>query len=79
MHFGLADRIRYYWPHPKAEAAVQDLMDTLAANPPADPLLWQFFSAEAVANARQSNLPLTRALIAAEVQAALAPYLFEAS
>ena len=54
-------------------------MDTLAANPPADPLLWQFFSAEAVANARQSNLPLTRALIAAEVQAALAPYLFEAS
>ena len=79
LHFGLADRIRYYWPHPKAEAAVQDLMDSLAANPPADPLLWQFFSAETVANARQSNLPLTRALIAAEVQAALAPYLFEAS
>lgn len=75
-HFGLADRIRYYWPDPKAQAAVQRLFAELADKRLPDPLLAAHFSASELASARESRHPLPRALTLARVQTALSPYFF---
>lgn len=75
-HFGLADRIRYYWPDPKAQAAVQRLFAELADKRLPDPLLAAYFSASELASARESRHPLPRALALARVQTALSPYFF---
>src|SRR5690606_26428330 len=77
-HFGYADRIRYYWPDPAAQAAVKALMDALAALAPAPaPLVAQYFAPSVVARARalaDAAGSWARALVWAEVQQALAPY-----
>ena len=72
-HFGLADRIRYYWPRPEAQAALAALRDRLAGRRLPAPLLWQAFPPEVLD--RAEGLPGDRitALAAARVQAALAP------
>jgi D-tagatose-bisphosphate aldolase class II non-catalytic subunit len=75
-HFGLADRIRYYWPDPKAAAAVRRLMANLADMILPDPLLLAHFRADEIAIARESRHPLPRALALARVQTALRPYFF---
>lgn len=75
-HFGLADRIRYYWPEPKAQTAVQHLLTDLADKRLPDPLLAAHFSAGEIAIARKSRHPLPRALALARVQTALRPYFF---
>lgn len=75
-HFGYADRIRYYWPDPKAQAAVQRLMADLADKRLPDPLLLAHFRADEIATARESRHPLPRALALARVQTALRPYFF---
>lgn len=75
-HFGLADRIRYYWPDPKAKKAVQRLMADLADKRLPDPVLAAHFSASELASARESRHPLPRALALARVQTALRPYFF---
>ena len=75
-HFGLADRIRYYWPDPKAQEAVHRLMTDLADKRLPDPLLAAHFRAEEIATARASHYPLPRALALARVQTALRPYFF---
>lgn len=75
-HFGLADRIRYYWPDPKANEAVQRLMADLADKRLPDPVLAAHFSASELASARESRHPLPRALALARVQTALRPYFF---
>lgn len=75
-HFGLADRIRYYWPDPRAQAAVQRLLSDLADKRLPDPLLGAHFSADEIAIARASPYPLPRALALARVQTALRPYFF---
>ena len=77
LHFGYADRIRYYWPHPKAQAALDELFAHIDANPPAEPLLHQVFDPAIVAQARAAELPLARALIFAEIQRALRPYFLD--
>ena len=41
-HYSYSDRIRYYWPHPQAEASVQSLFDALADISIPAPLLQQF-------------------------------------
>lgn len=41
-HFSLSDRIRYYWPHPKAQAAVEELITRLEGRNIPAPLLQQF-------------------------------------
>ena len=43
-HFSLSDRIRYYWPHPDASAAVDRVMMRLADREIPPPLLHQYFS-----------------------------------
>ena len=75
-HFGLADRIRYYWPRPEAQAALAALRDRLAGRRLPVPLLWQAFPPEVLD--RAEGLPGDRitALAAARVQAALAPCFF---
>lgn len=75
-HFGLADRIRYSWPDPKAQAAVQRLMTDLADKRLPDPLLAAHFRASEIASARESRHSLPRALALARVQSALRPYFF---
>lgn len=75
-HFGLADRIRYYWPDPKAQAAVQRLFKDLEDKRLPDPLLLAHFRDTEIATARASHYPLPRALALARVQTALRPYFF---
>lgn len=41
-HFSLSDRIRYYWPDPKAQEAVEELHDRLSDKTIPDPVLRQF-------------------------------------
>jgi D-tagatose-bisphosphate aldolase class II non-catalytic subunit len=75
-HFGLADRIRYYWPDPKAQSAVQTLMTNLTGKRLPDPLLLAHFTADEIATARKSRHSLPRALALVRVQTALRPYFF---
>ncbi|SFS16780.1 class II D-tagatose-bisphosphate aldolase non-catalytic subunit [Yoonia litorea] len=75
-HFGLADRIRYYWPQKAAQAAVQDLIADFSGTLP-DHALAEVFSPDVLARAEKLNGPQTQRLIDAEIQSALAPYFFE--
>lgn len=73
-HFGLADRIRYYWPTAAATGAVAALLHDLAARDVPDPLLHQGFAPALVAGARRMGGDVPQALIRCEIQAALRPY-----
>lgn len=75
-HFGLADRIRYYWPDARAQAAVDRLLTDLQDKRLPDPLLLAHFREGEIAIARSSPYPLPRALALARVQTALRPYFF---
>lgn len=75
-HFGLADRIRYYWPDPRAQRAVDRLLTDLAEKHLPDPLLLAHFRPDEIAFARESRHSLPRALALARVQSALRPYFF---
>lgn len=76
-HFGLADRIRYYWPHPRARAAVARLMADLDGRQLPGPAIHAHFSEAEIASARQSPHGLPQALAIARVQSALRPYFFK--
>ena len=57
-HYSYSDRIRYYWPHPKAEAAVRQLSDAIARVEIPAPLLRQFLpqlDSDARANGRTAD------------------------
>jgi tagatose-1,6-bisphosphate aldolase non-catalytic subunit AgaZ/GatZ len=41
-HFSFSDRIRYYWPHPEARAAVDRLFAKLGDGPIPEPLISQY-------------------------------------
>ena len=41
-HFSFSDRIRYYWPHPEAQAAVDRLFAKLGNKPIPEPLISQY-------------------------------------
>ena len=76
-HAGYADRIRYYWPHPEARAALAALEAAVGDLP--EPLLLQGFPSEVLDLAEGlscEGLLRPAALRQAKVQAALAPYLF---
>ena len=75
LHFGYADRIRYYWALPEAQAAVATLLAALPAKRPALPVLEQVFSPAVIARAEGlAKAGWARALIHAQVQEALLPY-----
>ncbi len=77
-HFGYADRIRYYWPEPEAQEALSDLFGALTLSAPA-PLIQQYFASDITERAKaleQAAGGWARALVWAQIQAALVPYLF---
>jgi D-tagatose-1,6-bisphosphate aldolase subunit GatZ/KbaZ len=75
-HFGLADRIRYYWPHPHAQAAVQNLMGSFDT-PISEADLNQVFDASVLERADGLKGSQIQRLIDAQIECALAPYFFE--
>jgi D-tagatose-bisphosphate aldolase class II non-catalytic subunit len=75
-HFGLADRIRYYWPQTRARAAVARLFADLDGRQLPEPALRAHFHEDEIASARQSPHSLPQALAIARVQSALRPYFF---
>jgi D-tagatose-1,6-bisphosphate aldolase subunit GatZ/KbaZ len=80
-HFSYADRVRYYWGQPAASRAVDQLMQLLAPMPkPLTPLMEQHFACE-ILEAGQAlqaqGFAWAQALVLAQVQAALRPYLVE--
>ena len=76
-HFGLADRIRYYWPQRAAQTVVADLLADLALRELPEPLLAQVFAPSVLIRARGLEGPQTHRLIDAQIQEALAPYFFD--
>jgi D-tagatose-1,6-bisphosphate aldolase subunit GatZ/KbaZ len=76
-HFGLADRIRYYWPRPQAQTAVAAVLADLAKHALPEPMLWQAFSPEVIARAQHLGGPLPEALVLAQIQIALIPYFLD--
>lgn len=75
-HFGLADRIRYYWPAPDALAAVQKLR-TGFTQPIPDASLHKAFDDKVLARAESLTGDQVQRLIDAQIQLALDPYFFE--
>jgi D-tagatose-1,6-bisphosphate aldolase subunit GatZ/KbaZ len=73
-HFGLADRIRYYWPRPAAQTAVTSLLARLDGHNLPLPLLWQAFPPEVLDRTEALGGPRPLPLIHATIEAALAPY-----
>lgn len=71
-HYALADRIRYYWPDPRAQQAVAALFADLDQRsfPTTD------FTAAEIASAPHLAQSLARGLALARVQTALRPYFF---
>jgi len=76
-HFGLADRIRYYWPRPEAQAAVAAVLADLAGRDLPEPLLAQVFSAPVIRRAAELGGDPAPALIEVAVQLALDPYFLD--
>lgn len=77
-HHGYADRVRYYWTLPEAVAAVSALEADFDALKPAEPALLQYFPRSVMDRAeslRGAGISPSKALILAEIQVALAPYL----
>jgi D-tagatose-1,6-bisphosphate aldolase subunit GatZ/KbaZ len=75
-HFGLADRIRYYWPRPEAQAAVSRLLADLEGRRLPEALLAQVLPGPVLARAETLTGPRPLALARAAVQLALDPYFF---
>ncbi|MDI9350304.1 MAG: class II D-tagatose-bisphosphate aldolase, non-catalytic subunit [Candidatus Symbiobacter sp.] len=77
LHYSYADRIRYYWPHPRAQQAVANLFAALPTKPPRDVELLPYFSADILARAdglRAAGKPWHRALVFAQIGQVLSSY-----
>ncbi len=73
-HFSYSDRIRYYWPHAEARAAVAGLMERLGDGPIPETLVSQYLPRLAEAVRDGSVQPVPRDLVIAAIRTALAPY-----
>lgn len=75
LAFSLSDRIRYYWPEPRIEAAYQQMLANLSRNPPPLTLLSQYLPRQyaAIRAGRLGRDPSD--WLRAGVQHALQPYL----
>lgn len=79
LHFGYADRIRYCWPEEAAQQALAELIAALDRPVPA-PMIRQYFAQPVIRRAdalADKAGGWARALVWAEIQEALSPYLFE--
>ncbi|WP_108815538.1 class II D-tagatose-bisphosphate aldolase non-catalytic subunit [Loktanella sp. Alg231-35] len=75
-HFGLADRIRYYWPTVEAQSAVTDLLSSFSVAIP-DAKLQTVFGADLLDRAANGSGDQITRLIDAHISLALEPYFFE--
>ncbi len=75
-HEGLADRIRYYWPRPKVQVAVEELLADLMTTQP-DKNLQSVFDKVVLDRAEDIPGGQTQRLIHAQIETAMAPYFFE--
>jgi D-tagatose-1,6-bisphosphate aldolase subunit GatZ/KbaZ len=75
-HFGLADRIRYYWPTAQAQSAVGDLLSSFDA-PITDNALKNVFDSDVLDRAANGSGDQLTRLIDAHISLALEPYFFE--
>ena len=73
-HFSYSDRIRYYWPDPRAVAAVDRLMDRLGERDIPQTLISQYLSRLYPSVLAGSVLPRPRDLCLAAVDLVLDPY-----
>jgi D-tagatose-bisphosphate aldolase class II non-catalytic subunit len=73
-HFSYSDRIRYYWPDPRAAAAVDRLIDRLGGHDIPETLISQYLSRLHPSVLAGTVLPRARDLCLAAVEAALDPY-----
>ncbi len=79
-HFGYADRIRYYWPQENPQQALQKLEDDLQEKAAPLPLIEQYFDTKTLELAdqlMQENTSWVKALIYAQIQLALKPYILK--
>ena len=75
-HLALADRIRYYWPHPDAQASVSALLAALESRDLSRALVEQFFPTPTINRAELGGALNAATLIAANVEQSLKPYFF---
>ena len=75
-HLALADRIRYYWPHPDAQASVSALLAALESRDLSRALVEQFFPTPTINRAELGGALDAATLIAANVEQSLKPYFF---
>jgi D-tagatose 6-phosphate 4-epimerase len=73
-HFSFSDRIRYYWPHPEAQTAVDRLFARLGDRLIPEPLISQYLGALYPAVADGSLAARSRDLVVAAVQRVLIQY-----
>ena len=73
-HYSLSDRIRYYWPHRQAGAAVDALMARLGDRKIPETLVSQYLPRLWDGVRDGSVRPLARDLLVAATRTALAPY-----
>ena len=73
-HYSYSDRIRYYWPDPHAQAAVDALMSRLAAHPIPETLISQYLARHLPDVVSGKLKPTPRDLCVAAIDAALDQY-----
>jgi D-tagatose 6-phosphate 4-epimerase len=73
-HFSFSDRIRYYWPHPEAQTAVDRLFARLGDRLIPEPLISQYLGALYPAVGDGSLAARARELVVAAVQQVLVQY-----
>lgn len=73
-HFSYSDRIRYYWPHPQAQAAVDRLLATLGEDIIPETLISQYLGPLYPLVASGKLVPTPRNLRIASVQAVVRDY-----
>jgi D-tagatose-1,6-bisphosphate aldolase subunit GatZ/KbaZ len=72
--YSYSDRMRYYWPDPAIEAAVEDLMESLTRRRIPDPLLSAYFPAQYARVRSGVLLPAPRELVIDRVRDVLRTY-----
>ena len=79
--FGYADRIRYFWTHPEAQAATSELLCYFDSYAPPEPLVRQYVSEDVLMAAEsllKEGVSFPKAILLASVEIALHPYFFKA-
>jgi len=74
-HFSYSDRMRYYWPQPEADAAVELLFEVLGDTELPETLIGQYLGARYEAVRSGQLAPTARALALASVESVMQDYI----